>query len=85
MQVSDVLEIVRGLSGAGVTVWVDGGWCVDALVGRQLRDHADLDIAIDRSDETLSTGGSPPRAMRGKVLTPRRSPTSSTRALPVGR
>ena len=51
MRVSEVLEIVRGLTDAGATVWIDGGWCVDALVGRQLRDHADLDIAIDRADE----------------------------------
>ena len=51
MQQADVLLIVTGLSHAGVTVWVDGGWCVDALVGYQVRDHDDLDIAIRRNDE----------------------------------
>jgi lincosamide nucleotidyltransferase A/C/D/E len=34
-----------------ITVWLDGGWCVDALVGRQTRPHADLDIAVARADE----------------------------------
>ena len=51
MELSDVIEIIKGLSDAGVTVWVDGGWCVDALVGRALREHNDLDIAVNRKDE----------------------------------
>lgn len=28
----------------------DGGWGVDALIGRQTRPHADLDLAIGRDD-----------------------------------
>ncbi|ONH22957.1 nucleotidyltransferase domain-containing protein [Pseudofrankia asymbiotica] len=51
MRVQDVTEIVSGLREEGITIWVDGGWCVDALVGRQTRLHADLDIAIARADE----------------------------------
>jgi lincosamide nucleotidyltransferase A/C/D/E len=51
VKLSDVIEIIKGLNDAGVTVWVDGGWCVDALVGRALREHNDLDIAINRQDE----------------------------------
>ena len=50
MKLNDVIEIISGLSDAGVTVWVDGGWCVDELVGRRLREHNDLDITICRSD-----------------------------------
>jgi len=23
----------------GITVWIDGGWSVDALLGKQTRDH----------------------------------------------
>ena len=34
----------------GITVWVDGGWGVDALLGRQTRPHSDLDIALRHSD-----------------------------------
>ncbi len=34
MGISDVLEIVERLGGAGVRVWLDGGWGVDALIGR---------------------------------------------------
>ncbi|HEX7303439.1 nucleotidyltransferase domain-containing protein [Lentzea sp.] len=42
MTAEDVLEILRVLAGDGV--WVGGGWGVDALVGRQTRPHADLDL-----------------------------------------
>lgn len=53
MKLIDVIEIIRGLEETGVMVWVDGGWCVDALVGRELREHGDLDIAVTRSDELV--------------------------------
>lgn len=33
---------------AEVDVWVDGGWGVDALVGRQTRVHGDLDLGVAR-------------------------------------
>ncbi|MCM3883709.1 nucleotidyltransferase domain-containing protein [Frankia sp. R82] len=51
MRAEEVTEIVSGLQAEGVTIWLDGGWCVDALVGRQTRPHADLDIAVARADE----------------------------------
>ena len=44
--------MLNDLSAAGIPVWLDGGWCVEALVGRQLRDHQDLDIAVPRSAES---------------------------------
>ena len=44
---ADVLEIVAILEGAGVDVWLDGGWAVDALAGRQTREHEDLDVVVD--------------------------------------
>jgi len=51
---ADVLEIVAILEGAGVDVWLDGGWAVDALAGRQTRQHEDLDVVVDLSQvETL--------------------------------
>jgi lincosamide nucleotidyltransferase A/C/D/E len=47
MTAEDVIGLYRLLDAAGIDAWVDGGWCVDALVGRQLRDHDDLDLAVD--------------------------------------
>jgi len=46
MLARDVLEVVDRLNAAGVRVWLDGGWGVDALVGRQTREHDDLDVVI---------------------------------------
>ena len=34
----------------GVRIWIDGGWAVDALLGRQTRHHADIDIVIQQKD-----------------------------------
>jgi hypothetical protein len=48
--VEDVLWILGFLERAGVEVWVDGGWAVDALLGEQTREHDDLDIAIRIED-----------------------------------
>jgi len=43
---ADVLELLAALTASGVDAWVDGGWGIDALVGAQTRDHADLDLAL---------------------------------------
>jgi len=34
----------------GITIWLDGGWGVDALLGEQTRPHADLDIVIQHDE-----------------------------------
>lgn len=41
------LDLVEEL---GREVWLDGGWGVDALVGRPTRPHRDLDIALRSVD-----------------------------------
>jgi lincosamide nucleotidyltransferase A/C/D/E len=46
MTASDVLEVLQRLDAAGLRVWVDGGWGVDALVGETTREHADLDLVV---------------------------------------
>jgi len=50
MTTQDVVEIYLLLSARGIKVWIDGGFCVDALVGRATREHSDLDIAVERQD-----------------------------------
>ena len=47
MHADDVLSFMRRLNEADIRAWLDGGWGVDALVGRQTRTHADLDLAVD--------------------------------------
>jgi lincosamide nucleotidyltransferase A/C/D/E len=47
MTSTDVIEIYSTLATLGIPVWIDGGWGVDALLGRQTRPHKDLDIALE--------------------------------------
>jgi lincosamide nucleotidyltransferase A/C/D/E len=50
MQADDVLHFYQSCAEAGITIWIDGGWAVDALLGSQTRGHADLDIAVQQLD-----------------------------------
>jgi lincosamide nucleotidyltransferase A/C/D/E len=48
------VEWILGLTGGlGIEVWLDGGWAVDAHVGRQTRPHRDLDIALQTHDSQV--------------------------------
>jgi lincosamide nucleotidyltransferase A/C/D/E len=55
MTAAEALAVLDLLAGAGVEPVVDGGWAVDAALGRQRRDHGDLDlcIAAQHVDRTL--------------------------------
>lgn len=46
----EALALLDLLQAAGVRAWVDGGWGVDALVGRQTRAHDDLDLVVALGD-----------------------------------
>ena len=50
MNSNDVINLYTSLERIGIEIWVDGGWCVDALLGKQTREHPDLDIAVERKD-----------------------------------
>ena len=45
MTAKDVIEIVNLLNQNDIEVIIDGGWGVDALLEKQTRTHADLDVA----------------------------------------
>jgi lincosamide nucleotidyltransferase A/C/D/E len=42
--------LIVALQRHGVAACVGGGWAVDALVGKQTREHSDLDIWVDAVD-----------------------------------
>lgn len=44
MTADDVLLVHSLLHEAGATVWIGGGWGIDALLGEQTRPHRDLDL-----------------------------------------
>ena len=49
MEAAEVVRVVEALERGGVTVWLDGGWGVDALLGEQVREHDDLDVVVELS------------------------------------
>jgi lincosamide nucleotidyltransferase A/C/D/E len=62
MKAEDVVTLVGYLEDHGISVWLDGGWGVDALLERQTRPHDDLDLitAVDEMatlQEALSRRG----------------------------
>lgn len=50
MQLATVTALCRAFEAAGLDYWIDGGWGVDALLGRQTRPHSDLDLAVHFAD-----------------------------------
>jgi lincosamide nucleotidyltransferase A/C/D/E len=51
MSIGRMLAVVHAVTAVGCRCWLEGGWGVDALVGRQTRPHRDVDIDIDASFE----------------------------------
>lgn len=43
-----LLELLTTAQRMGIAIWIDGGWGVDALLGRQTRPHNDVDVVIER-------------------------------------
>src|SRR3954453_5890224 len=49
MTAAGVAVVVSWLEREGAVYQVNGGWSVDALVGRQTRVHRDVDVFLDES------------------------------------
>ena len=49
----DVVTLQQDLENMGVEMWLDGGWGVDALIGKQTRPHGDIDIVIQKKDVAI--------------------------------
>ena len=47
VQPDEVVRVVSALQGEGLSVWIDGGWGVDALLGRVTRRHDDVDLVVE--------------------------------------
>lgn len=50
MTSTDVVDFYNACTETEIDIWLDGGWSVDALLGEQIREHVDLDIAIQEKD-----------------------------------
>lgn len=50
MNVENVVTVYTDMEKQGVTLWLDGGWGVDAVLEVQTRPHGDIDIVIQKKD-----------------------------------
>lgn len=50
MTAQAAVDLLRLFESAGIEVWLDGGWAIDAALGEQTRTHKDLDIILQVSD-----------------------------------
>jgi Aminoglycoside-2''-adenylyltransferase len=48
LRVEDVAELFRDLTAPW---WIAGGWALDAFIGRQTREHGDVDVGVLRRDQ----------------------------------
>jgi lincosamide nucleotidyltransferase A/C/D/E len=50
MPAEALVDLLQLFEKAGIEVWLDGGWAVDALLGMQTRPHKDVDIILRTAD-----------------------------------
>ena len=50
MNEHDVVDLLKAIKDVGITIWVGGGWGVDALIGSQTRPHNDIDVYVDKKN-----------------------------------
>jgi lincosamide nucleotidyltransferase A/C/D/E len=55
MDAPEVVRLLNLFEAARVTVWLDGGWGVDALLEHQVRIHDDLDLIVELTDAPKAT------------------------------
>lgn len=70
MPATTLKALLRLLSESGIETWLDGGWGVDALLGRQTRTHRDVDLILRLSDVTGLLGLLCPRGFSIRSGTP---------------
>lgn len=47
MEAADVVALLSDAEAEGIEAWVMGGWGVDALLGRETREHHDVDLLVE--------------------------------------
>lgn len=51
---AEVVGVLDAFDAADIRAWLEGGWGVDALVGRQTRRHRDVDVDVDAAQEAVA-------------------------------
>jgi lincosamide nucleotidyltransferase A/C/D/E len=50
MTAGALIELLAWIEAAGIDVWLDGGWGIDALLEKQSRPHKDVDLIVAQND-----------------------------------
>jgi lincosamide nucleotidyltransferase A/C/D/E len=50
MHAEALVDLLQLFEKAGIEVWLDGGWAVDARLGMQTRPHKDVDLILRTAD-----------------------------------
>jgi lincosamide nucleotidyltransferase A/C/D/E len=50
MSAGALIELLAWIADAGIDVWLDGGWGIDALLETQTRSHKDVDVIVAKKD-----------------------------------
>jgi lincosamide nucleotidyltransferase A/C/D/E len=50
MPASALVDLLQAFDNAGIQLWLDGGWAVDAVLAEQTRPHKDVDVIVRRAD-----------------------------------
>jgi lincosamide nucleotidyltransferase A/C/D/E len=50
VRAGEAAEVLKAFDDVDVDAWVDAGWGVDALVGRETRPHKDLDLVVSDAE-----------------------------------
>ena len=45
--IQDLMTVIKILEESSIAYWIDGGWGVDILAGKQTRPHRDIDVDFD--------------------------------------
>ncbi len=77
MTASDVLTVCHAVAARTDRWWVEGGWGVDALLGRQTRKHCDLDLGTSDDESEIDAVVAALGDLGLRVLNDRRAPVFS--------
>ena len=47
---TDAIEIITWAEENEISIWIDGGWGVDALLKEETRAHNDIDLFVEESN-----------------------------------
>lgn len=45
--INDLMEVLNLLDSLNMRYWIEGGWGIDILLGKQNREHRDIDVDFD--------------------------------------